>query len=55
MTFEVNEATHLTYALLSLYILVLAYYYGIPMSLVKCFSDWSYMVHLLVAVILASH
>ena len=50
--FEVTEASHLTAALLSLYILVLAYDSEMPMLLAWCSMDWSSVAHLLVATIL---
>ena len=52
--FEVTEFAHRTAALLSLYILVLEYSYGLPISLARCFSYWIYGAHSSVAMILAS-
>ena len=39
--------------LLSVYILVQEYASGIPISLERCFSDWSSVVHSLVTIIYA--
>ena len=54
ITFEFTEDAHWTAALLSLYILVWEYASGITISLARCFSDWSSVVHSLVAMISAS-
>ena len=54
MTFEVTESAYWTEALLSLYILVQEYASGIPISLAQCFSDWSLVSHLLMAMIFDS-
>ena len=53
-TFEVTEAAHRTAVLLSLYIMVLVYAYGIPMLLARCFMNCILVVHSLVVNILAS-
>ena len=49
--FEVTEAANWTTALLLLYILVQEYASGIPVSLARCFSDWSSVAQSLVAMI----
>ena len=51
---EVTKYAHRTAALLSLYILVIDYASEIPIMLAQCFSNWSSVAHLLVAMILAS-
>ena len=51
MPFEVTEDAHWTVALLSLYILVREYAYGIPILLARCFSDCGSMSHPLVSMI----
>ena len=52
--FEVTEAAHWMASLLLLYILVWEYASGMTMSLTEFFSDWSYVAHSLVAIILDS-
>ena len=54
ITFEVTKSAHGTAALLSLFILVRDYDSVFPILLAQCFSDWSYVAHSLVAIILDS-